>query len=63
MLKQKVQQLANELHASVISNRRHLHANPELSFKEYKTSAFVKERLDQLDIQWTSDGGNRVLWR
>ena len=61
MLKQKVQQLANELHASVISNRRHLHANPELSFKEYKTSAFVKERLDQLDIPWTPMAGTGIV--
>jgi len=61
MLKQKVQQLANALHASVISNRRHLHANPELSFKEYKTSAFVKERLDQLDIPWTPMAGTGIV--
>ena len=47
MLKEKVRKLANDFHASAITNRRHLHANPELSFKEYKTSAFVKERLDQ----------------
>jgi len=61
MLKQKVQQLANALHASVISNRRHLHANPELSFKEYKTSAFVKERLDQLNIPWTAMAGTGIV--
>src|SRR5687768_4234794 len=61
MLKERVQKLANELHASAISNRRHLHANPELSFKEYKTSAFVKERLDQLEIPWTPMAGTGVV--
>jgi len=61
MLKQKVQKLANELHTAVISNRRHLHANPELSFKEYKTSAFVKEHLDQMNIPWSSMAGTGNL--
>jgi amidohydrolase len=61
MLKERVQKLANELHASAISNRRHLHANPELSFKEYKTSAFVKERLDQLEIPWTPMAGTGIV--
>ena len=61
MLKQKVQKLANELHTAVISNRRHLHANPELSFKEYKTSAFVKEHLDQMNIPWSSMAGTGIV--
>jgi amidohydrolase len=61
MLKEKVQKLANDLHASAISNRRHLHANPELSFKEYKTSAFVKERLDQLEIPWSPMAGTGIV--
>lgn len=53
MLKEKVQQLASDLRSSVIDNRRHLHAHPELSFQEYQTSAFVKEKLDQLEISWS----------
>ena len=61
MLKEKVQQLANDLHSSVVSNRRHLHANPELSFKEFKTSAFVKERLDELAIPWSTMAGTGVV--
>ncbi len=53
MLKEKVQQLASELRSSIVDNRRHLHAHPELSFQEYQTSAFVKEKLDQLEIAWS----------
>ena len=34
MLKEEIQQLASEQHEETINNRRHLHANPELSFKE-----------------------------
>ena len=61
MLKEKVKKLANDLHATAISNRRHLHANPELSFKEFRTSAFVKEKLDQLEIPWTSMAGTGIV--
>jgi amidohydrolase len=61
MLKEKVQKLANDLHASVVNTRRHLHANPELSFKEFKTSAFVKERLDQMEIPWSPMAGTGIV--
>jgi amidohydrolase len=53
MLKEKVRRLANDLHSFVVQTRRHLHANPELSFQEYKTSAYIKERLDELEIPWS----------
>lgn len=52
MLKEKISKLARDLHPVVIRNRRHLHANPELSFQEYHTSAFVKQCLDELEITW-----------
>lgn len=35
----------------VIDNRRHLHRNPEVSFEEHKTSAFIRERLRELGLQ------------
>ena len=53
MLKQKIQALAESIHSDVIDIRRHLHQNPELSFAEYQTSAFVKSQLDALGIQWS----------
>ena len=52
MLKEKIKDLAQKIHADVIANRRHLHTNPELSFEEYKTSAFVKAQLDSFGIEW-----------
>ena len=48
----EIKNLANKLHNGVIETRRHLHANPELSFHEYETSAFVKARLDEMNIPW-----------
>jgi amidohydrolase len=51
MLKNKIQQLAKEYKSQVIEIRRHLHANPELSFKEYNTSAFVEKQLRSYGIQ------------
>lgn len=52
MLKEEIKQLAKEVLGDVILNRRHLHANPELSFQEYETSAFIKSRLDEMEIPW-----------
>ncbi len=52
MLKNKISLLASEIHDDVVANRRHLHANPELSFQEYQTSAYVAARLDELGIAY-----------
>ncbi len=52
MLKDKISQLAQQIHSNVVENRRHLHANPELSFHEYQTSAFVAQKLDELGIEY-----------
>jgi len=35
---------------SLVNIRRHLHQNPELGFKEFKTSALVESHLRELDI-------------
>lgn len=40
----------SELKAWAIEQRRHFHMNPELSGKEYNTSAYVKEKLAELGI-------------
>ncbi len=51
-LKDKIKKLASENYKEVIKFRRHLHANPELSFKEYKTSAYVQERLTDMNVSF-----------
>lgn len=49
-LKSKVQALAKELKPSVIAMRRHLHANPELSFQEFETASFVEAELIKIGL-------------
>ena len=52
MLKDKITYLANQIYSDVVANRRHLHANPELSFHEYETCAYVAQKLDELGIEY-----------
>ena len=52
MLKDKIAALASQIHQDVIQDRRHLHQNPELSFHEYQTSAYVASALDRLGIPY-----------
>lgn len=52
MLKYKISQLAQQIHSDVVENRRHLHANPELSFHEFETYAFVAKKLGELGIEY-----------
>lgn len=52
MLIEEIKNLAHKIHESVIANRRHLHAHPELSFHEHNTSSFVKSRLGEMNIPW-----------
>lgn len=50
MLLQRIKQLATNMHKELQSIRHHLHAHPELSYKEFETSAFVQAYLKKLDI-------------
>lgn len=61
MLIQHIQQLASQISPEVITNRRHLHTHPELSFQEYETSAFIKAQLDKMGIAWQSLANTGVV--
>ncbi len=61
MIKEQIQQLSKNIHAGVIANRRHLHANPELSFHEKNTSAFIAEKLDELGLQHVRMADNGLV--
>lgn len=50
---EKIRQNSLDSLQEIISIRRHLHVNPELSFKEFKTSDFIKENLKSMEIPFT----------
>jgi len=50
MIKQRIQQSAKTYANEFINIRHHLHANPELSYKEFETSAFVQQKLKEWGI-------------
>lgn len=54
-LAEKIKELAGSYGEDIISIRHHLHANPELSFEEYETAAFVAEKLKSFGIE-TQEG-------
>lgn len=46
MKPEQIKQLAHQLTDEIITIRRTIHANPELSFKEYETAGYVESILD-----------------
>ena len=46
VLSEEIDECIKECIQDVISIRRYIHANPELSLKEYKTSELVYEELN-----------------
>lgn len=45
-----IKNLANKYADEFIAIRHHLHANPELSYKEFETSKFIQQKLSELNI-------------
>lgn len=50
MLKEKIKALALQYAPELIAIRHHIHANPELSYKEFETSKLVQDQLSALNI-------------
>ncbi|MDF2924513.1 MAG: amidohydrolase [Paenibacillaceae bacterium] len=46
-----------ELYPDMIGWRRHLHRNPELSYQEERTAAFIAQKLEQFGIKVTRNVG------
>jgi hippurate hydrolase len=53
MLKEKIQTLSEKYFDEFVQIRRHLHAHPELSYKEFETSKFVQQKLKEFGIKYT----------
>ena len=48
-----IKKLAAEITPDVIAIRRHLHANPELSYQEFETAKYVAQELRKLGLEPT----------
>ncbi|QZE13483.1 amidohydrolase [Halosquirtibacter laminarini] len=53
-LNHQIKAYALEYFDEVREIRRHIHKNPELSFEEHKTAQFVQDKLNELNISFTS---------
>lgn len=60
-MKDKIQELAKTIFGDVVTNRRHLHSHPELSFHEVETSAFVAKKLDELGLTYERMADNGLV--
>lgn len=45
----------------IISVRRHLHKNPELSLKEFATATYIEEQLESMGIEYRRVGETGIL--
>jgi len=59
--KDKIQALSNDIFEQVVGYRQHLHSNPELSFKEFETSAFIKKHLTDWGIPFSDMANTGVV--
>jgi len=48
---EKINKFSNDIEAEVIAWRRHLHKNPELSNREFKTAKYIAKHLRKLGIE------------
>jgi len=51
-IKESIRQSVKNNLEKIISDRRHIHRHPELSFEEHETSAYVASRLDEMGISY-----------
>jgi hippurate hydrolase len=61
MLLEKIKTLAAQGQEENIAIRRHLHANPELSYQEFETCKFVQAQLTKIGIPFTVIATTGVL--
>ena len=61
MVISKIKSLAEQYAEEYIRVRHHLHANPELSYQEFETSAFIQKELNRYGISYQVMGGTGVV--
>jgi amidohydrolase len=50
----EIKSITAKLHNEMIATRRYLHQHPEVSYKEFETTKFIKSKLDELNIPYES---------
>ncbi len=57
----KIKTLSRKYASAFIEVRHHIHANPELSFEEYETSAFIQKKLTEWNIPFEVKASTGVV--
>ncbi|MEX2379675.1 MAG: M20 family metallopeptidase [Vicingaceae bacterium] len=64
-LHDKIKGLSSDFFPEIQSIRHHLHQNPELSFEEFETSTFLKQKLESwgltIDAEWVKTGFSVII--
>ncbi|AHC13724.1 M20 metallopeptidase family protein [Salinispira pacifica] len=50
-----IQRKAEALEERILAIRRHLHAHPELSYREFETAEYIRSQLDELNIPYREE--------
>lgn len=58
---EKIKQAAESYYTKVVEIRRHIHAYPELSFKEILTSEFISKELEKAGIKPVTIGDKGII--
>ena len=53
---EKIREKANAIRRQIAADRRALHQIPEIGTDLPQTSAYIKKRLDEMQIQWKDCG-------
>ena len=57
----KIKKLADNIFDDIVEIRRHIHKNPELSFKEHETSNYIKSVLTNNQISLSIKNKELIL--
>jgi amidohydrolase len=49
-LLERIKALSKQFHPEIINMRRHIHANPELSYEEFNTAKYIASKLREFDL-------------
>lgn len=61
-MREKIYEAIEQAYPDMVEMRRYLHQHPEVSFKEFKTAAYIADFYEELQIPYEKNiGGNGVI--